>query len=356
MKIQSVHPFLGNIGQPIIISGPCSAETEEQLIETAIELSKTRKVNLFRAGIWKPRTRPGNFEGIGKEALLWLKKAKELTGLRTAIEVGTPEHVEHALKAEVDVLWIGARTTVNPFVVQEIADALKGVDIVVLVKNPVNPDIELWDGAIERIFNANVKGIGAIHRGFSKFGNSKYRNIPQWELPIELKRRHPEMTLICDPSHICGRRDTLFEVAQQALDLSYNGLMIESHLHPEKAWSDSEQQVTPENLVHLLDSLKIRKQGGTEKNQQIELLRQHINLLDKELIEVLNKRMCISDQIGTHKKENQLTILQAERWIEVLESTVKEGLDKKLSKEFIEKIYSIIHVESINRQNEIMNH
>tara|TARA_R110001592_G_scaffold137257_1_gene355096 strand:+ start:4003 stop:5106 length:1104 start_codon:yes stop_codon:yes gene_type:complete len=355
--MKSINNELSVHGGPILISGPCSAETEEQLITTCIQLAETKKVDVLRAGIWKPRTKPGSFEGVGAEGLKWLDQAKKETGLKTAVEVANVKHVYSALKHNVDVLWLGARTTVNPFAVQEIADALEGVDITVLLKNPVNPDIDLWEGSIERILKARVKNVGAIHRGFSKYGASNFRNPPQWQIPIELKQRFPELTMICDPSHICGRRDTLLEVSQEAIDLNFDGLMIESHINPDKAWSDANQQITPNELQKLAESIIIRDSKLPLKGENIELdlLRQKINILDSELIDILSKRMEITDNIGLYKKKNRIKILQSTRWEEIIERSVTEGLSKGLSKEFIVKFLSDIHLESITRQNNIMN-
>jgi chorismate mutase len=342
--------------KPLIISGPCSAETEEQLVETAVRLKATGKVDMLRAGIWKPRTRPGMFEGVGVKGLPWLAKAKEITGLPTTVEVATAKQVEDALSFDVDVLWVGARTTVNPFSVQEVADALKGVDIPVLIKNPINPDLELWLGAIERIQKAGIKNVGMIHRGFSSYGNTEYRNAPMWHLAIEMKRRNPDMLMICDPSHICGRRDILQAVSQQAINLDYDGLMIESHITPDDAWSDAKQQITPEVLATMLDSIEWRSETiqSAELYTTMEKLRQQINQLDDEAIQIISQRMKIADQIGQYKKENNITILQTNRWNEILERAYKKGEQLKLSKEFITKYFDAIHMESINHQNKVM--
>src|ERR1043165_4772881 len=282
--------------RPLIISGPCSAETEEQVLATAQRLAATGKIDMLRAGIWKPRTKPGMFEGIGAKGLPWLQQAKKLTGLPTTVEVATGKQVQDALTFDVDVLWIGARTTVNPFSVQEVADALRGVDVPVLIKNPINPDLELWSGAVERVARVGIKQIGLIHRGFSSYGNTEYRNSPMWHPAIEMKRRHPELLMINDPSHICGRRDILLEVAQKAIDLDYDGLMIESHIDPDKAWSDAKQQITPERLAELLDSIKWRHETTTEKDfiDALAKLREQINHIDDELIQLLGQRMRIA--------------------------------------------------------------
>lgn len=343
--------------RPLIISGPCSAETEEQVLETAQQLAATGKVNMLRAGIWKPRTKPGMFEGIGTKGLPWLQKAKELTGLPTAVEVATAKQVQDALTFDVDVLWIGARTTVNPFSVQEVADALRGVDVPVLVKNPINPDLELWSGGVERIARAGIKKLGLIHRGFSSYGNTQFRNAPMWHLAIEMKLRYPELPIINDPSHICGKRDTLLEVAQKAIDLDYDGLMIESHIDPDNAWSDAKQQVTPARLKEMLETIIWRKEDVDNKDyhQALEKLRQQINHLDDEILQILAQRMKIADQIGLYKKENNITILQPNRWQEVMEKTISRGENLGLSRDFLSKFLDAVHLESINHQKKIMD-
>lgn len=343
--------------RPLIISGPCSAETEEQVLETAQRLAKTGKVDMLRAGIWKPRTRPGSFEGIGTKGLPWMQQAKKLTGLPITVEVATAKQVEDALHFDVDVLWIGARTTVNPFSVQEVADALKGVKLPVLIKNPINPDLELWTGAVERVAKAGIDQIGLIHRGFSAYGNSEYRNAPMWHLAIEMKRRNPELPFINDPSHICGRRDILLDVMQKAVNLDYDGFIIESHIDPDKAWSDAKQQVTPERLAEMLDEIVWRKEdtSSEEFHAALEKLRQQINHLDDELMQILGQRMKVAEQIGLYKKNNEITILQTNRWNEILERAFKQGDKLGLSKEFITKYFDAVHMESINHQNKIMN-
>ncbi|MBI1781321.1 MAG: bifunctional 3-deoxy-7-phosphoheptulonate synthase/chorismate mutase type II [Sphingobacteriales bacterium] len=343
--------------RPLVISGPCSAETEEQVIETARRLAATGKVDMLRAGIWKPRTKPGMFEGVGAKGLPWLQQAKKLTGLPTTVEVATGKQVEDALTFDVDVLWIGARTTVNPFSVQEVADALRGVDVPVLIKNPINPDLELWSGAVERIARVGVKQIGLIHRGFSAYGNTEYRNAPMWHLAIEMKRRNPSIMIINDPSHICGRRDILMDVAQKAIDLDFDGLMIESHIDPDKAWSDAKQQVTPEALGEMISSIKWRKEDvpSDEFHSALEKLRQQINHLDDELMDLLGQRMKIAEKIGEYKKNNSVTILQTNRWNSILERAFAKGEKLGLSKEFITKYFDAVHMESINKQNRIMN-
>ncbi len=344
--------------RPLIISGPCSAETEEQVIETAVRLQKTGKVDMLRAGIWKPRTRPGSFEGIGTKGLPWLQQAKQITGLPITVEVATGKQVEDALHFDVDVLWIGASTTVNPFSVQEVADALRGVNVPVLIKNPINPDLELWIGAVERVAKAGIKEIGLIHRGFSSYGNTEYRNAPMWHLAIEMKRRNPGLMMINDPSHICGRRDILLDVAQKAIDLDYDGLMIESHIDPDNAWSDAKQQVTPERLGEMLTMQFVwRKEdiSSEEFHASMEKLRQQINHLDDELMQILGQRMKVADKIGQYKKENNITILQTNRWNAILERALQKGEKLGLSKEFITKYFDAVHMESINHQNKIMN-
>lgn len=343
--------------KPIIISGPCSAETEEQVLETAQRLAQTGKVDMLRAGIWKPRTRPGSFEGVGTKGLPWLQQAKKLTGLPTTVEVATAKQVENALHFEIDMLWIGARTTVNPFSVQEVADALRGADVPVFIKNPINPDLELWTGAVERIAKAGIKKVGLIHRGFSAYGNTEFRNAPMWHLAIEMKRRNQELKIINDPSHICGRRDILLDVAQKAIDLDYDGLMIESHINPDEAWSDAKQQITPEKLAELLSAITWRKEGSDSKelHTALEKLRQQINHLDDEMIQILSQRMSLAEKIGLYKKENNITILQTSRWNEILERAYKKGEKMGLSNDFITKYFDAVHMESINHQNKIMN-
>lgn len=343
--------------RPLIISGPCSAETEDQMIETATRLAKTGKVDMLRAGIWKPRTKPGLFEGNGIVALPWLAKAKQITGLPTTIEVATGKHVEDALKFDVDMLWIGARTTVNPFSVQEVADALRGIDVPVLVKNPVHPDLELWSGAIERLQKVGLKQLGMIHRGFSSYGNTEFRNAPMWHLPIEMKRRYPEMMLICDPSHICGNRSLLQSVAQKSIDLDFDGLMLESHIDPDNAWSDAKQQVTPERLLEMLTDLVWRHESTTEQEfiTALTTLREQINQVDDELLTLLGQRMKLSDKIGEYKKNNNITILQTNRWNDILERAFKKGDALGLTKEFITRYFDAVHLESIQHQNKIMN-
>jgi chorismate mutase len=343
--------------RPLIISGPCSAETEEQVIETATRLKKTGKVDVLRAGIWKPRTRPGSFEGVGTKGLNWLTQAKKITGLPTAIEVATGKQVEDALHFDVDILWIGARTTVNPFSVQEIADALRGANVPVLIKNPINPDLELWIGAVERVAKAGIKNIGLIHRGFSSYGNTEYRNAPMWHLAIEMKRRNPGMMIINDPSHISGNRTLLQSVSQKAIDLDYDGLMLESHIDPDNAWSDAKQQVTPERLLEILDNIVWRHETIDVKEVAgaLDKLREQINHIDDELMQLIGQRMKIADKIGEYKRDNNITILQTNRWNTILTRAFQKGEALGLSKEFITKYYDAVHMESINHQNNIMN-
>ena len=355
--MNSINHILSKKDKPIIIiSGPCSAESEEQLIQTAIALKALNKVDVLRAGIWKPRTKPGSFEGVGLEALKWLQKAKEATGLKTAIEVANTQHVEEALKYDVDVLWIGARTTVNPFVVQEIADALHGTDATVLIKNPINPDLQLWEGAIERFAKVGISKIGAIHRGFSKYGDSYYRNPPQWQIPIELMQHYPDLTMICDPSHICGKRDNLFAVAQKAMDLDFDGLMIEAHLDPDKALSDALQQITPQTLEKFVNQLVVRKTKlSPTLTTELDKIRRSINVLDGELLDILSKRMELINELAQYKKENNIQILQPKRWEEILLKALEEAKEKGLSERFIRNLFTEIHIESIKLQSNIMN-
>jgi chorismate mutase len=341
--------------RPLIIAGPCSAETEEQVLQSATALAATGRVHLFRAGIWKPRTRPGSFEGVGAPALAWLQKAKALTGLPTAIEVASSQQVELALKTGVDVLWIGARSTVNPFSVQDIADALRGVDVPVFIKNPLNADVDLWTGGVERVMKAGIEKLGLIHRGFASYGNTEYRNAPMWHLAIEMKRRHPSLPFINDPSHICGRRDTLHGVAQKAVDLGYDGLMIESHPHPDEAWSDAAQQITAAQLDILLANIVWRKQDtpSAEYHAALEGLRQSIDSLDDEMIQLLGQRMRLSDRIGEYKKANDIAILQTARWNCILERMQREGTKVGLSEDFIRQFLEAVHMESIAHQTAV---
>lgn len=344
------------LDHPLVIAGPCSAETEEQVLKIAHEL-KDSDVNYFRAGIWKPRTRPGNFEGVGALGLGWLKKVKEETGMKTCTEVANAAHVKLALENDVDLLWIGARSTVSPFIMQEIADALQGTDKIVLVKNPVNPDLALWLGGIERLYTAGIKNLGAIHRGFSTYEKSKYRNIPEWQLAIEFQNKFPDLPLICDPSHITGNREMIQEVSQTALDLNFDGLMIETHFDPENAWSDAAQQVTPTKLKQIMVDLKIKKETNTEAAYQNDLdnLRAQINVIDGQLVELLGKRMKVADGIGSLKKDKNVAVLQSKRWNEILGNMILEGESKGLSEEFVLRMFKAIHQESINHQEKIIN-
>jgi len=341
---------------PLVIAGPCSAETEEQVLKIAHEL-KDSDVNYYRAGIWKPRTRPGNFEGVGALGLGWLKKVKEETGMKTCTEVANAAHVKLAIENDVDLLWIGARSTVSPFIMQEIADALGETDKIVLVKNPVNPDLALWLGGIERLYTAGVKNLGAINRGFSTYDKSKYRNNPEWQIAIEFQNRFPDLPLICDPSHITGKRDIIFDVSQTALDLNFDGLMIETHFDPDNAWSDAAQQVTPTSLKQIMEDLKIRKETETDSSYRnsLENLRAQINVVDDQLIDLLGKRMKVADQIGALKKEQNVAVLQSRRWNEILGNMVLEGEQKGLSEEFVLRMFKAIHQESINHQEKIIN-
>jgi len=341
---------------PIVIAGPCSAETEEQVLRIAHELKDT-DATVLRAGIWKPRTRPGNFEGVGEEGLKWLQKAKAETGLMTATEVANPKHVELALKYDIDILWLGARTTVSPFIVQEIADALRGTDKIVLVKNPINPDLALWLGAVERLYAADIKKLGVIHRGFSSFEKSKYRNNPEWQIPIDLQNRFPDLPLISDPSHIAGRRSLIFDICQSALDFNFDGFMVETHYDPDNAWSDAKQQITPETLVQMMIDLKVRKKQASSEDYLSELakLRANIDVLDDKLLGLLSNRMQVADGIGLLKKENNVSILQTNRWNEILGKMILRGEEKGLSEEFTLKIFKAIHQESINHQKKVIN-
>lgn len=342
------------LDHPLVIAGPCSAETEEQVLTIAHELKNT-DATVFRAGVWKPRTRPGGFEGLGAVALPWLKRVKEETGLLTAVEVANVAHVKLALEADIDILWLGARTAVNPFAVQEVADALEGTDKIVLIKNPINPDLALWLGGVERLYKANIKNLGVIHRGFSSYKKTRYRNVPQWQLPIELKRQFPDLPIINDPSHICGNRTGIQEISQIALDLNFEGLMIETHITPDEAWSDAAQQITPDRLVEIMNDLKVRKpKAEGETLDQLQDLRTEIDVIDNHLIETLAERMKVSEQIGEVKKSKNISVLQDDRWGEILKSVVEIGAKSELSKDFVEAIFKAIHQESINKQEAIV--
>jgi chorismate mutase len=352
-----IKDWRGYKGRPFLISGPCSAETEEQVMETATQLAQINEVSVFRAGIWKPRTRPNSFEGVGSEGLKWLRRVKQETGLLVGTEVANEKHVYEALKYGIDMLWIGARTSVNPFTVQEISDALNGVDVMVLVKNPINPDIELWMGAIERIARAGITRLGAIHRGFSSFEKTLYRNQPNWQLPIELRRRIPDLPIICDPSHIAGSRQFLHEISQKAMDLNFDGLMLESHIDPASALSDAAQQLTPNDLKELLSRLILRNPSTSDPKLLDVLgeLRQQIDVYDEHLLDLMEQRMKVAETIGRYKKENNITILQSTRWDEIIQRVITKGLAKGLSAELIDTIFKAIHQESINHQMKVMN-
>lgn len=357
LKLQPLNTWVKTKNEPLLIAGPCSAETEDQLLATAHLLAKTGKVSVLRAGIWKPRTRPGEFEGIGSIGLTWLKRAKEETGLPIAVEVANAKHVEEALAAGVDILWVGARSTVNPFTVQEIADALKGVDIPVMVKNPVNPDIQLWVGALERINNAGITKLAAIHRGFSSYEKTAFRNEPMWELAIQLKTLCPELPIINDPSHICGNRELIQYVAQKALDLDMQGLMIESHLDPSVAWTDAKQQLTPAALSELMELLTLRKPESKDKEFTDKLadLRTSIDKIDDQIIQKIAERMQVVQKIGEFKRDNGVTILQVNRWDQIMNKRSAFAKALKLDLNFTGKLLELIHSESIRKQTEIMN-
>jgi chorismate mutase len=357
LQLDSLIGHLKIKNKPFIISGPCSAETEEQTLATAKQIAATGKVHALRAGIWKPRTRPGQYEGAGDEGLKWLVKAKQETGLPITTEVANAAHVEACLKAGVDILWVGARTTVNPFSVQEIADCLKGVDIPVMVKNPVNPDLELWIGALERLNRAGITKLAAIHRGFSSFEKGPFRNAPMWDLAIELKTRVPELEMICDPSHISGNRELIAMVSQKALDLDMNGLMIESHINPDAAWSDAKQQVTPASLAKIIDGLVVRSVSSDNKTfkDTLSLLREQIDQIDDEIMQKMASRMKVSEKIGQYKKDNNVTILQVNRWEEIIQTRVGMGKAMGLDEGFMRDLLRLVHHESIQVQTKVMN-
>ncbi|MBQ8058602.1 MAG: bifunctional 3-deoxy-7-phosphoheptulonate synthase/chorismate mutase type II [Prevotella sp.] len=338
--------------RPFVIAGPCSAETEEQVMQTAKELA-IKGCHMFRAGVWKPRTKPGGFEGHGEPALAWMAEVKKETGMLIGTEVATPEHVELAMKYGLDMLWIGARTSANPFAMQQLADAMKGLEVPVLVKNPVNPDLELWIGAMERINQAGVKKMAAIHRGFSSFDKSMYRNAPMWQIPIELRRRIPNLPIVCDPSHMGGKRELIAPLSQQALDLGFDGLMIESHCDPDKAWSDAKQQVTPEVCDYIVGMLVARDSTFTTEN--IKLLRQQIDNIDNDLVELLAKRMRVCREIGQYKKEHNIQVLQTGRYNEILDKRGVQGSLTGMSSDFIKQVFEHIHEESVRQQLEIVN-
>lgn len=357
LQNERLENWIGTANEPVIISGPCSAESPEQVLSTAQALAKTGKVHMLRAGIWKPRTRPGSFQGVGNQGLTWLKAAGKAVGLPVITEVANAQHVEACLEQRIDALWIGARTTVNPFSVQDIADALKGVSIPVLVKNPINPDLALWIGALERMDQAGIRQLGAIHRGFSSYKNSNYRNAPNWEIPIELKTLVPDLPIFCDPSHISGKREGLSELAQKALDLDMAGLMIESHIDPENALSDAAQQLVPGDLNELLNALQFRSSAPQTKEftTQLELLRSTIDEIDDALVRKLAERMAVVERIGEYKQENNVTILQLERWREILSTRAEWGTKLELEPEFVQNLLQVIHKASITRQTEVMN-
>ena len=356
LKVNPLEKWAKMKSKPLVIAGPCSAETPEQLLATAKGLQNL-KVDVLRAGIWKPRTRPGAFEGAGEDGLKWLAEVKKETGMPIGTEVAYPEHIELALKYGVDVLWIGARTTVSPFAIQEMADTLKGVkNVAVLVKNPTHPELGLWIGAFERLNQAGIENLAGIHRGFSTLDKSKFRNQPIWTIPIELRRVAPQIPIICDPSHIAGRRDLIFEISQKAMDLNFDGLMIETHINPEKAWSDADQQVTPERLGEILADLKIRQDTSSDQlfNDHLEDLRRKIDNIDREVLETLAARMAIVEKIGEYKKENNVTTYQVKRWDDIMKNRSELAKKMNLNTDFVIEIYKIIHEESIRRQTEIM--
>ena len=356
LNIEPINSWIKNDSDPLIISGPCSAESYDQLRETCNQL-KSHGINLMRAGVWKPRTRPGTFEGNGEDALKWIADIKKELDVQFTVEVANTSHIELALKYGIDILWIGARTTVNPFSVQEIADAIKGTDTPVLIKNPINPDLSLWMGALERINKAGISKIGAIHRGFSMTGKSKYRYVPMWKIAIDLMSNMPELPVICDPSHICGNREMIYDISQKALDLGYEGLIIESHIDPENAWSDAKQQVTPISLKEIISNLKIKKKIEKNQNHKILLedLRESIDSVDKDLIGVLEKRFNLVKKIAEFKENQDLTVFQVKRWNEIFESRKKWSTKKNLDTSFIEELYKLIHIASIKSQTEILN-
>lgn len=354
--MKAKQSWIREFNKPLIIAGPCSAESEKQMLEIAERMDKDY-VQVFRAGIWKPRTKPNCFEGVGAIGLNWLKRVKDEFGFKIATEVATANHAKLALEYDVDYLWIGARSTVNPFTVQEIAEALRDTDKTVLVKNPVNPDLELWIGAIERLQSQNIQKIGAIHRGFSTYKKTKYRNNPQWQIALDFMDKMPEIPLICDPSHICGNREGIFEVSQQAFNFEYDGLMIESHCNPDEAWSDAKQQITPERLLEILKKIELRKSDDENAfyHSQLNRLRNEIDETDQAILEIIAQRMLISTQIGELKKEHNVAVFQPERWKQIRENSIKQGQLLGLSEEFIDKLIKALHQESIQQQNSIMN-
>ena len=357
LEINPIKHWLPQINNPLIIAGPCSLETEEQAMDTAKQLAKDHRVFVYRGGVWKPRTRPGSFEGIGSIGLKWLQMVREETGMPVGTEIANAQHAEEALKAGLDVLWIGARSTASPFVVQEIADVVQGTDAVVMVKNPVNPDVQLWVGAFERLSRAGIKNLVAIHRGFTPFRETEYRNYPNWKTVIELRCIMPNLPIICDPSHIGGKREYLFDISQKAFDMGLDGLMIESHRDPSCALSDKEQQLTPADLAKLLDRLVIRNAttGNKQFENQLELLRNRIDALDRELLETLSARMEIARQIGHYKKENNVTAFQVGRFSEIMEKRVKLGESLNLNAHLVQQLFQHIHEDSVRMQTEIMD-
>ncbi len=357
LEINPIKEWLPQINNPLLIAGPCSLESEEQALSTARLLAKDHRVFIYRGGVWKPRTRPGSFEGIGSIGLKWLRMVREETGLPVGTEVANAQHTEEALKEGIDVLWIGARSTASPFVVQEIADVVKGSNAVIMVKNPVNPDVQLWMGAIERIYQAGIRNIVAIHRGFTPFSETKYRNYPNWQTVIELRRMMPEVPIICDPSHIAGKREYLYEVSQKAFDMGLEGLMLESHIDPSCALSDKEQQLTPADLAKLLDRLVIRHESADNPlfENQLEVLRNRIDALDTELLEVLSSRMDIVKEIGLYKKEHNVTALQINRWAQLMDARIKLGEKLNLNRTFTQILFQLIHEDSVRMQTEIMD-
>ncbi len=357
LDINPIKTWLPKLDNPLLISGPCSLETEKQALDTAKLLAKDKRVFVYRGGVWKPRTRPGSFEGIGSIGLKWLQMVRQETGLPVGTEVANAQHTEEALKAGLDVIWIGARSTASPFVVQEIADVVKGSNVVVMVKNPVNPDVQLWMGAIERIYQAGIKNIVAIHRGFTPFSETKYRNYPNWQTVIELRQLLPNLPIICDPSHIAGKREYLYEISQKAFDMGMEGLMLESHIDPSCALSDAAQQLTPADLAKLLDRLVIRHENANNPDfeSQLDVLRNRIDAIDTELLETLSSRVDIVKKIGQYKKDNNVTALQINRWTKLMEDRVNIGKKLELNENFVKTLFQLIHEDSVRMQTEIMD-
>ncbi len=357
LDINPIKAWLPHIDNPLLIAGPCSLESEKQALDTARLLAKDKRVFVYRGGVWKPRTRPGSFEGVGSIGLSWLQKVKEETGLPVGTEVANAQHTEEALKAGLDVIWIGARSTASPFVVQEIADVLKGSSAVVMIKNPVNPDVQLWMGAIERVHQAGIRNIVAIHRGFTPFRETKYRNYPNWKTVIELRRTMPNLPIICDPSHIAGKREYLFEISQKAFDMGMEGLMLESHIDPSCAMSDAAQQVTPADLGKILDKLVIRNESADNPDfeNRLDMLRNRIDAIDSELLEMLSSRVEIVKEIGAYKRDNNVTALQINRWTQLMENRVNLGKKLDLDETFVKILFQLIHEDSVRMQTEIMD-